>query len=310
MSSVAETSIEQKRCPGCSSLRSTFMGEYRSKLIPEYKAALHKCDKCKTWFTWPLNPECEIKKFYSEIFYDGVGKAIAEHRTAKEFMADGLWGQICKYIPCKGNVLDIGCGMGEWIQLLHDRCSFDDYFGVEYSEAMVEMCKNRCPWAHVYLSSAEDIKEALGDRKFNLISIIAVIEHLRNPRKVLEYISNHLEVGGRVIIVYPRIDSYPSKLMGKRWHLFSPVAHLTLFSRRGLTTLMKNLGLGILNVQPMQQYWSLQYVLSIAAYFFPSFRYFFSRLNDLRVVRNFKFSLYVGVDIIIAERQSIDRKIA
>lgn len=291
------------KCPACAfSQDIRCIGKLPSKLNPKYTAIMHKCMNCKTIFTWPIISENEMKEFYSQVFTIGLGKTISEHIKSKANMAQGLLRKVSKWLPISGDILDIGTGFGEWLQLLHKKGLYDNYFGIEYSEVMVKETLKRAPFSNVYKSSAENIRDIYGNRKFRLITIIAAIEHLRFPEKAIKYISDSLENEGRTVIVYPRVDSFLSRLLRKKWHLFSPVAHLTLYSKKGLIESLNNHGLKVVTSQHMRQSWDLQYVISTAVYFYPLFKSLLNLIKKINIIQNIQFSLYTGVDIVVAKK--------
>lgn len=263
------------------------------------------CRNCNTLFTWPLYSVDELNRYYDETIDGKEEKILDENFEAKRNMARTLFNCVAKFLPRGSDTLDIGTGLGEWLQLLHNKNLYGNYYGIDNSARMVKKALERCPWAHIYTSSAESMREILGPKKFDLITIISVIEHLRDPQKVVKYISDSLKIGGRTIIVYPRIDSYPSRLLREKWHLFSPVAHLTLYSKEGLSNSLNSNGLYIVNNMHLKQYYDLPYVLSYAHYFYPILSSLFTWLKKLDVVNKIKFRLYTGIDIMIAQKQSV-----
>jgi SAM-dependent methyltransferase len=262
---------------------------------------MHCCKTCGTIFTWPVNSPAVLEEFYAVAFEGGVGHLLRESSEAKIKMAEVLFSEVEQWLPHGGSTLDLGAGLGEWLELLHQAARFDTYYGSEYSESMVQDLKMRCSWAEIVLSSGEDMGLVLKDKKFKLITLIAVIEHLYNPQAVLKYVSENLESGGRIIIVYPRVDSLISRLMGRHWHLFSPVAHLTLYSKKGLIAGLARVGLRLVASRRFRHYYDLPYVFSFMMYFFPWTNAMMTQLGKIKWLKRVGFRLYTGIDIIVAE---------
>jgi len=89
--------------------------------------------------------------------------------------------------------------------------------------------------------------------------------------------------------------------MGKHWHLFSPVAHLTLYSRKGLIEGAARSGLRVVASRRLKQYYDLSYVLSLIKYFFPLFAGA-GRLGGSNTLKRIGFKVYTGIDFIVAEK--------
>jgi 2-polyprenyl-3-methyl-5-hydroxy-6-metoxy-1,4-benzoquinol methylase len=286
--------------PACSNSESnTFYGKLPSKMLPGYHAEINACRKCKTLFTWPVNSREELDGFYGELFTSKVGKVLSESSETRRQMAISLYAGVEKLLTRGGDTLDVGSGFGDWLQLLHEKNLYD---GIEPSKEMAEMTRARCPWARIFDAAAEDIGEIFSDKKFNLITMIAVIEHLRDPGLVIRNISLRLKPGGKTVLVYPRIDSYPARLLGKKWHLFSPVAHLTLFSKRGLIHNLHSTGLQVISSRFLRQYYSLKYILSLAGFFFPGIGPFAGAVRNVNVLNKMHLRIYTGIDILIAQK--------
>ena len=286
-------------CGATTSIRS--LGRRPAKLVEGYSADLYRCLDCNTVFTFPMVETETLAKFYHDVFSGRFGKELDQELTSKQGMAEGLYSLVEGHLEKSKRVLDIGPGLGEWLHLLREKGLYQEYHGLEYEPALVASIKTRYPWLRIAQGPAEDAEILVGHEKFSMISMIAVIEHLHDPQKVIQYIADHLEPGGRTIIVYPRVDSFWGKVMGQSWHLFSPVAHLTLYSKQGLIQSLEGRGLRVISNLKFTQRFNLHYVLTFAAHLLP-----FKRVSQLAkrlpLVKSIEFSVYTGVDIIIATK--------
>ena len=102
------------------------------------------------------------------------------------------------YFREKGEVLDLGCGRGEFLELCRENGI--NALGIDLNEQMVEICKDKgldC--------RKGDILEALADREDNALSGIfssQVIEHLPPPhlKKLIELAYSKLAQGAHIIL--------------------------------------------------------------------------------------------------------------
>ncbi len=299
---ISKTSI--CACPACSNPESNkFYGTLPSKVLPGYHAGIYECRKCKTVFTWPVNSREELDRFYGELFTSEVGRVLSDSSETRKQVAISLYAGVEKLLSPGEDMLDIGSGFGDWLQLLHEKNLYESYYGIEPSREMAETTRARCPWACIFDAAAENLGEIFGGKEFDLITMIAVIEHLRDPGTVIRNISLSLKPGGKTVIVYPRIDSYPSRLLGKKWHLFSPVAHLTLFSKRGLTRCLHSTGLQVTSSRFLRHYYSLKYILSLAGFFFPVIGSIAGTVKNVDVFSKMHIRIYTGIDILVAQKE-------
>ena len=99
----------------------------------------------------------------------------------------------------KGDILDIGCGSADIANIK----GIEKYYGIELDMGHVEALKNKYP-AHSFFQMDLDVDEFPDKRcKFDTIAMIAVIEHLKNPDKILSQIPSLLKEEGKVLITTP-----------------------------------------------------------------------------------------------------------
>jgi 2-polyprenyl-3-methyl-5-hydroxy-6-metoxy-1,4-benzoquinol methylase len=98
----------------------------------------------------------------------------------------------------RGRLLDVGCGDGQFIARCGElglECA-----GVEESVALAEYAR-RTTGAEI--TTGRYVASMFAPATFDVISFIQVVEHLHEPRAVLEAASEHLRPGGIVCIEVP-----------------------------------------------------------------------------------------------------------
>lgn len=79
---------------------------------------------------------------------------------------------------------------------------------------------------------------------FTAIHFSHLIEHVPDPRSFLKEVYRVLKPGGYAVITTPNVDGLQARLFGKEWR--SAIAdHLTLFSKRTLARLIREIGFEI-----------------------------------------------------------------
>ena len=86
-------------------------------------------------------------------------------------------------------VLDIGAGAGYFVTAL-SRGGFQNAQGVEVSPKLVEIAKKHCP-LDISAISADSICQEIVECDSNVVSMIGVLEHVKNPMQVLESINKN-----------------------------------------------------------------------------------------------------------------------
>jgi len=99
----------------------------------------------------------------------------------------------------KGDILDIGCGSADLTKFLNEN---QHYCGVELNENLIKELKRKYPKYQFYCKNVD--KDELDiHRKFDTITMIAVVEHLKNPENILQQCYTLLKDNGGLIITTP-----------------------------------------------------------------------------------------------------------
>jgi 2-polyprenyl-3-methyl-5-hydroxy-6-metoxy-1,4-benzoquinol methylase len=140
-------------------------------------------------------------------------------------------------------MLDIGCGSG--LSLLEARALGAEALGIEADQNVQPIAVKLGLMVH---------QGNLGDYpfpelKFDLVVLNQVIEHLPRPDLTLDLIRERLAPGGRVLVVFPNINSLSCRLFGKNWINWHIPYHLHHFNIRTFSMLAKNHGYEIGHVR-------------------------------------------------------------
>lgn len=114
---------------------------------------------------------------------------------------------VLRNVPIKSSVLDVGCGTGALGEKLKQKgCKID---GVEYSKESADIAKTKID--EVFICNIEtDIPQT--KKKYDVLIFADVLEHLRNPEKVLKNFLSLLKKEGSVIISLPNIANWSIRI--------------------------------------------------------------------------------------------------
>lgn len=137
----------------------------------------------------------------------------------------------------KGDILDMGCGSASITKFLNEN---QRYSGIELNEVLVNELKTKYPKYEFYSKNID--KDELGiQRKFDTITMIAVIEHLKNPRNILQQCRSLLKNGGYLVITTPTPFGDKIHKIGARLGLTSKEAvkeHYKIYSYEDMKNLL------------------------------------------------------------------------
>jgi ubiquinone/menaquinone biosynthesis C-methylase UbiE len=248
---------------------------------PEYN--LCRCEACGYTFD---NPRPTLEALVS--FYSKPGKY--DSWLAEEAARERLWKRRLKeLLPYRtpGNLLDIGTGIGQFLQLAMPY--FDQVLGTEVSESAVRVAKEKYK-LNISRGTVDELD--LAEDSFDNITLFHVLEHVPDPSALIQKCGRLLKGKGTLIIAVPNdVLAWTSllKKLGKRLGLpafdkFSPVLgiskagtsreiHLSHFTPTVLRQLLQAQGFSIL-AESIDPY----YVASGLTLFLHSFYYSLHRV--------------------------------
>jgi 2-polyprenyl-3-methyl-5-hydroxy-6-metoxy-1,4-benzoquinol methylase len=242
----------EARCPVCGeSDRIAFTFERNGN-------AIHACKRCRLEFSFPQPTDETLSSIYSGDYFLGSkdGQSLTRQELLKRATArlylDALMPFVRQQRP---RLLEVGCGSGDF--LIEARSRGFEVEGLEYSEHAVNDANARLGGRTVRAGSPEE--KCLPDGVYDIIAAFDVVEHLRNPRKSIEYLRAALTPGGLIAIVTPSIDSWSRQVLGRHWMEYK-TEHLTYFGRKSMGQLLERAGFEVIQFFPNYKTLSVDYI--------------------------------------------------
>ena len=189
--------------------------------------AIYQCEACAFLQCTDL---AEVLSFYEDL----VDPTYDAGRPERSIQARKILEVAYKLQP-GGRLLDIGAGSG----ILVEQAIQMGYRaeGIEPSTWLHKMARERNLPVHL-----GTFPHVAASGRFDVITLIDVIEHVSNPVELLERITESLTPGGTAIIVTPDVSSVASRILGRRWWHFR-IAHIGYFNKRTLSFALDQAGL-------------------------------------------------------------------
>ena len=153
-----------------------------------------ECEPCGYIFDNPRPTVQELITFYSQpTKYDSW--------LAEEKARDLLWERRLKLlmrVTKPGSLLDVGAGIGQFLNVA--RPHFSSVCGTEVSESAIEIARKNYG---LMLLRGEIHAMDFGATQFDNITVFHVLEHVPNPRIVIERCARLLAPGGVLVIAVP-----------------------------------------------------------------------------------------------------------
>jgi 2-polyprenyl-3-methyl-5-hydroxy-6-metoxy-1,4-benzoquinol methylase len=145
-----------------------------------------------------------------------------------------LWRLPGELVPSPAEIgmgaLEIGCGNGDLLRKLQ-KLGWDAT-GVEWDETAANISRTT---GLTILSG--DFRTIHFTRRYRLIVLNHVFEHVDSPTSVLNKLLPILEPGGRIVLVVPNPESLAGRALGNLWMHWDAPRHLVLVSARGFNSL-------------------------------------------------------------------------
>mgnify|MGYP001203079174 FL=1 len=204
--------IVENKCHSCEYLFES--PKYQSEL----KLVTSDCKKSKLKLDIFQCPQCGLVQKKIDEFFLEESKRIydeyevyhqADGKDQKIYLSnnDGDRSQLIyqslenNIFSDEGDLLEIGCGNGKFLQNFQKSNSYWNLWGSELNDSNEELI-NGLPNTTFYSGDLEDL-----DKKFDFIVMIHVLEHIINPRDFINNLKSKLKEKGKIFIQVPNLEA-------------------------------------------------------------------------------------------------------
>ncbi len=213
----------------------------------------------KTGFAWLIDPLTNAAIDPRSIVYDTAyySDRPDRHYGPKQYLQDAGWriqksrrhvnrvletagerGQRWLANPAQVSALDIGSATG-MLRAAFAEKGFSHY-GIEPSADAIEHCKNTLGF-ETWQGFIFDLEKHAGaDQKFNIITILDVIEHLDHINEAIQSIQKFLTDDGVIVIRTPNLECLDATILGDHYYSYK-LDHTSYFSVRSMDTFLETL---------------------------------------------------------------------
>ncbi len=244
-----DINYENTLCPSCDSVKSKKWGEKDGY-------TLVSCKGCNAVFV-SMIPESTNSIYDKSYFVGGNEHGYTNYDRDKEPMHETFelyLKHIERVIGRKGRLLDIGCATGFFMEVAKNHGW--EVEGIEISEYAAEV--GRAKGLSIKTGTLENV--SFPEKSFDVVTLLDVVEHLKDPKPVLTEVRKLLKGGGVVVVTSPDAGSIWARIWGSKWQLVVPPEHLILFNRSNFKELLTRLGLTTIMSTNIGKRFSLPYI--------------------------------------------------
>lgn len=203
-----------------------------------------RCRRCGLVYLNPRPAEAEMEVLYSEAYFCSM-----QRRTGTENAEKGIAGRTEDIVGIErfkknGTLLDIGCATGYLLACARRRGW--EVTGIEFSEWAAHVAKEQFG-IKVLVGHMESL--ILPEKRFDVITIYHVLEHLPDPLKALEHASRWMKDDGLLVIRLPNLQSFDAWFYQDQWEGWSVPFHFYHFSPKTLKRLLGMAGLQVMRFE-------------------------------------------------------------
>jgi 2-polyprenyl-3-methyl-5-hydroxy-6-metoxy-1,4-benzoquinol methylase len=152
-----------------------------------------------------------------------------------------------RLIPPGGDLLDIGPNVGTCLVVARDRGW--RVHGIEINAEAARYCRET-RGLDVIAGTLEP--ETYPPGRFDVVLMGDVIEHVASPADLMRTVARILRPGGSVLISTPDIGGWAARLLQVK-----PVEHIYYFDARTMERLVRDAGLDLVGIEPLDRYHDL-----------------------------------------------------
>lgn len=222
-------------CPDCSSDQTHFCGalDMRGTFagidVPRVPSFLRVCRDCGLGFRSPMMAQADMLALYA-----ASDVVVWQQATAPVPWKD-IYQRIAKIQP--SSVLDYGCFAGDFLRMLPQQC---EKFGVEPSVAGGKAASG--VGVKILGKTHLDLPH---EARFDVITVLDVVEHVAQPSVLLQRLAQHLNPGGSLILLTGAQDSIWFRFFAPRYWYCAIPEHLVFISKKWCQKFARNNDLAV-----------------------------------------------------------------
>jgi 2-polyprenyl-3-methyl-5-hydroxy-6-metoxy-1,4-benzoquinol methylase len=237
-----------EKCPLCNSKDIRNLIICKDHLVSGESFAITECLNCSFYFTNPRPLDEELGKYYqSEDYISHTNKVNSlTHFIYKSFRNYTLNRKLklINTLKKKGNLLDVGCGTGEFLHVcVRNNWNIDGVEPDQNARGKAEKLLNIN--IHENLFSCENFNT------YQVITLWHVLEHMPDLHSTIMHLKKLLSKQGRILFALPNIDSFDARKYKEFWAAYDVPRHLYHFNQNTFKKLMMEHKMKVTAIMPM-----------------------------------------------------------
>jgi 2-polyprenyl-3-methyl-5-hydroxy-6-metoxy-1,4-benzoquinol methylase len=242
--------VHYTNCPVCGSEHINPLLTVKDHSVSGEEFVIWQCSNCSLRFTQDVPDETSIAPYYQSpdyISHSNTDKGLLNklYQKVRKYTLQQKASLIIHYTVSKGNLLDIGAGIGAFLNEMKNRQW--KATGIEPDEGARTQAKNLFAIDLLSTSSLQNLPA----KSFDAITLWHVLEHVHSLHQYVEQLKLLLKDEGKIFIAVPNYQSLDADIYRNNWAAYDVPRHLYHFTPKAMEALMQKHGLRIIATKPM-----------------------------------------------------------
>ena len=241
------------QCPVCSGTENTELITSKDYVSTDETFKITICNNCSLQYTNPRPTEENIGKYYQSDKYishsgsekKNLGIIYSIYDIIRNISIYRKINTIKKYNK-NGKLLDLGCGMGYFINEIKK----DKTYEYEAADVSDEAIKYVADTFGITVLRESNL-DAVSNKEYDIITQWHVLEHVHRLDERLQFLKRVLKQNGTMYFAVPINNSFDSKHYKNFWDAYDVPRHLLHFNRKSFNHLMSKHGFTVVAEKPL-----------------------------------------------------------
>lgn len=224
----------------------------------------YRCQACNVLFIDPV-PADRLAEIYPYNYYSYASQERSLVHAVKDRLDGITFRRLLRRIPGRRlSALDVGGGDGAALVMLRETEPRIEFTQVVDMDAGAEQLARKA--GHEYFRGK--IEDFRSERRFDVVLLLNLIEHVATPEAVLARVRDQLKPGGIVVVKTPNYDSLDARLFRHaNWAGYHCPRHWVLFDKASFVVLAERAGLELRDFSYTQgaAFWAASILFVLAA---------------------------------------------
>jgi 2-polyprenyl-3-methyl-5-hydroxy-6-metoxy-1,4-benzoquinol methylase len=239
-----------KNCPVCQSQTFEEYLTVKDYTVSQEQFKIVSCKKCGFRFTNPRPDGEAIGEYYkaeSYISHTNTSKGLISkiYQKVRKFTLKGKLNLINKLSPKKGQLLDVGCGTGMFLNVAREN-------GWKVSGIEPDVGARTIAEENNHIKIKQEVLNSFENETFEIITLWHVLEHVHEINATIDWLKERLSKDGSLLIAVPNHESKDAEIYQEQWAAYDVPRHLYHFSQKSIKELFANHGFELKETLPMK----------------------------------------------------------